>query len=129
MGLVCIAAPERGLAMTIFDKLLRALGFKRLIRIPGVSFENLTDEQAAILIEEFIANVEDKFDSSALYEFRVIPNKDSRIENIRKRVLEIEASCASGDYPDSLRTKSGRAALKNLASELRIGRKSARESR
>lgn len=105
--------------MTFLDSVLRAFGFRNLIHVSGRSFENLTDEQVALMIESSIFATNDLFDYAALHEFRLIPNDNPHLEQVRQRILEIESASSSPASPDGLRTDAGRAALRDFIVQLR----------
>jgi hypothetical protein len=99
--------------------LLRILGFQRLVRRLGKSFANLSDIDVADMIEAHINEGSRDFHASALSEFMLVPNECPRLEEIRRRVALIDESSRTADLLDGLRTASGIARLKALASELR----------
>jgi hypothetical protein len=106
--------------MVMLSKLLRALGFKKLIHLNGVSFENLTDEQVALMIEASIFQENDLFDYAALHEFMLIPNESARLERIRRRIVNIALDNSTAECPDGLESEVGRNDLRALVSELRL---------
>jgi len=103
----------------LFEALLRVLGFKNLIRIPGATFHTLSNEQVALMIEGAVFGENDLFDPGALHEFMLVPNRSTQLEQLRVRIERIALNNASGDCPDGLLTKAGMAELRDLVSELR----------
>lgn len=100
-------------------KLVELIGFRNLVRLPGRTFYNLTDEDVALMIEAHSGGDNEGFEQSALSEFMVVPNKDAHLEQIRKIIIKIDESNRTPSSPDGLKSEEGLRALSDLECELR----------
>lgn len=102
-------------------RISQALKIENLVRIPGRNFSNLSDVEAASMIDAHVSGDETEFSQSALSEFMLIPNRSPRLEQIRKRIKAIDESCRVSTNLDGLRTDDGLKALRDLSDNLRLG--------
>jgi len=103
--------------MPLRDHILSLLGFRKMVLIEGKGFSDLSLPEMAEMTDVHLG-LPGRFAPEALYEFYTVPNRGP-LEEVRKRLLAVQADFAEPDEPDGLSTKPGRAALQALATELR----------
>lgn len=69
----------------IFDKVLRIMGFKELIKIPGkTSYDQLTNPEVAMMIDAFLTEGNEFFDPLAFNDFLHTQLKNSDLKQLQE---------------------------------------------
>ncbi|WP_439632790.1 hypothetical protein [Glycocaulis sp.] len=105
--------------MSLVSRMLRMLGFKSYVKIPGKGFDDLTHRELASMIEACLDGENSDFEYSALYELTLMKYKKEHLENARRAIMEIQENCKSPVEYDGFRTVEGRKALRLLMEEWR----------
>lgn len=80
------------------DKLLRAIGFKELIRIPGKSnYDQLTKAEVAMMIDAFLGDGNEFFDPLAFNDFLHVELKNDDLKQIQEDINSKAFWPAKGD--------------------------------
>ena len=95
------------------------LGFRSYIKIPNRGFEDLSSKEISLMIDSYLDNGNNYFESNALYEFLLMRYKNKEIENVRNEINSIHQLHKRPDAPDGLSTTAGKKALFDLSQRLR----------
>lgn len=97
--------------------------WKRYVKDPTVSLYELTQPQAAEMIQEFVDGTEIKFEDCALYEFMSgIHSKEQWVFDLVSTLEEIDNQYRTITEPDGLLAAKARSRILSLVSELRANR-------
>lgn len=77
--------------MRIFSKLIKCIGFKRLVKFSNKRLDQLNIQELGWLVSDFLEKRYDRFDISALEEFLNEEVVDNQVRSFQKDILELES--------------------------------------
>lgn len=95
------------------------LGFKKLIKIKGKNFFNLTPDEAADMIDAYLAGGNERFEATALPEFMLVPNTTPWLEGLRNQIMFVDDERRTAEQRDGLASDTGRKDLASISRTLR----------
>ena len=105
--------------MSLFSRLLDALGVQTYIKLQGKSFAELAPSEVATMIDAFLEGGNSAFEENALYEFLLMRYRRPFLREAREKIGAIQEKYRTALKPDGLASGPGRAELMSLAQEFR----------
>lgn len=101
-----------------FDRVLRALRIRFYFRARETSFNTLTQQDVARMIEAFLDRDERFCEPDTLYEFPLMRYRAEHLEVAKAEIEAIQLQHRTPAEPDGFATPAGREALRALATRL-----------